>query len=75
MKLYKTQRGFKRGDFLDRYAAKCSIQESSLAQEECIWLGVDISREGKESDRMHLTRELAKELIPLLKKFVDTGHL
>jgi putative RNA 2'-phosphotransferase len=34
-----TSRGFGRGEFVDRYDAKCSIQESSLADEAAIWLG------------------------------------
>jgi len=41
MKLTKTQRGFKTGKFTDRYGAQCSIQKSSLATENAIWLGVD----------------------------------
>ena len=36
-----TSRGFAFYDFEDRYGAKCSIQESSLATEEAIWLGCD----------------------------------
>ena len=34
-------RGFKIGTFEDRYGAMCSIQESSLATEFAIWLGVN----------------------------------
>jgi len=41
IKFDKTQRGFKKGEFIDRYGAKCSIQKSSLATEDTIWLGVD----------------------------------
>lgn len=41
MNLSATQRGFLRGEFVDRYGVKCSIQESSLATERCIWLGVN----------------------------------
>lgn len=41
IKLTKTQRGFKTGSFVDRYGSKCSIQKSSLATEDAIWLGVD----------------------------------
>jgi hypothetical protein len=41
IKLRKTERGFVRGEFVDRYGAGCSIQESSLASEACIWLGCD----------------------------------
>jgi len=36
-----TQRGFSIKEFTDRYGAKCSIQKSSLAFEDCIWLGID----------------------------------
>ncbi|MCP4741455.1 MAG: hypothetical protein GY871_04395 [Actinomycetales bacterium] len=35
-----TQRGFGRIEFIDRYGDECSVQESSLATERCIWLGI-----------------------------------
>lgn len=41
MKLTRTTRGFQRAEFTDRYGASYSIQESSLATEACIWLGVN----------------------------------
>jgi len=41
MKLKKTQRGFALAEFKDKYGAVCSIQKSSLATDDCIWLGVD----------------------------------
>lgn len=41
MKLNKTQRGFSISEFEDRYGQKCSLQKSSLATEDAIWLGVD----------------------------------
>lgn len=41
IKLKKTSRGFSIGKFIDRYDNECSIQKSSLAFEECIWLGLD----------------------------------
>ena len=66
--LSPTQRGFQRADFTDRYDAKCSIQKSSLAFEDCIWLGVN-------EHRMHLTQDMAKALIPHLRRFVKTGEL
>jgi hypothetical protein len=66
--LKPTGRGFQRGEFFDRYNAACSIQKSSLATEDCIWLGAD-------GNRMHLTRQMAADLIPLLQHFVDTGDL
>lgn len=43
IKKVKTQRGFARLEFEDRYNAKCSIQKSSLAGEDAIWIGVDDS--------------------------------
>ena len=36
-----TYRGFAHSSFEDRYGARCSIQKSSLAFEDCIWFGVD----------------------------------
>lgn len=40
MQTDKTKRGFNISEFTDRYGAKCSLQKSSLATEECIWLGI-----------------------------------
>jgi len=37
----KTHRGFALIEFTDRYGAKCSLQKSSLATEDAIWLGPD----------------------------------
>lgn len=36
-----TSRGFNLITFQDRYDSQCSIQKSSLASEDCIWLGID----------------------------------
>lgn len=41
MKLKPTRRGFLLGEFTDLYGAKCSLQKSSLATSDAIWLGVD----------------------------------
>ena len=41
MKRTTTQRGFAVIEFVDRYNSKCSLQKSSLATENAIWLGVD----------------------------------
>lgn len=73
-------RGFLRGQFKDRYGADCSIQKSSLVTEDCIWLGCDHETihhvTGQPCGaRMHLTQEMAAELIPMLQHFVDTGEL
>ena len=41
MKITKTDRGFDIISFEDIYKRKCSIQKSSLATEDAIWIGVD----------------------------------
>lgn len=37
----KTERGFDAIEFSDCYGAKCSLQKSSLALQDAVWLGVD----------------------------------
>lgn len=71
MQVEFTERGFAIARFSDRYAEPCSIQESSIAFENCIWLG----RDGEGAGRMHLTQEMAAALIPLLAHFAATGDL
>ena len=73
-------RGFLRGEFTDRYGEQCSIQKSSLAGEDCIWLGCNHEtinhKTGQQCGaRMHLTRQMAADLLPLLQHFVETGEL
>lgn len=75
MKIERTNRGFSVARFTDRYKSKCSIQNSSLASENAIWLGVDTDFEGKECTRMHLTVKMVRELLPLLHDFVDHGSI
>ena len=72
MDLEKNQRGFKSGKFTDLYGEKCSIQKSSLATDDAIWLGID---KLSVSSRMHLNREQVAKLLPILQKFVETGEL
>ena len=40
MKILRTNRGFGRYEFTDHYGESCSLQESSLATEACVWLGI-----------------------------------
>ena len=68
MKFTKTQRGFDYAEFVDAYGVQCSIQKSSLASEDAIWLGT-------EKDRMHLTQDMVKQLLPYLVNFAETGEL
>jgi len=41
LKRKKTHRGFPYYEFRDRYDVPCSLQKSSLAFEDAIWLGTD----------------------------------
>lgn len=41
VKMGATERGFPRGEFFDFYGNSCSIQKSSLATADAIWLGVN----------------------------------
>ena len=73
-------RGFLSATFRDRYGKECSIQESSIATEYCMWLGCDEGTHVKGLDgeeqccaRMHLTQKMAASLLPLLEHFVLTG--
>ena len=78
IKLEKTDIGFKRGEFTDLYGSRCSIQESSLATINALWLGVDIGSpdySDRKGAHMHIDQDMAAALIPLLKRFVKTGRL
>jgi hypothetical protein len=89
-----SQRGFAIHTFLDRNGIECSIQKSSIATEDCIWLGVNKTDltvfeneyHGKYivtpmpynfmvNTRMHLNRQQAKMLLPMLQKFAETGEI
>lgn len=39
--LKHTHRGFRFYEFKDRSGHKCSLQKSSIATEDCMWLGLD----------------------------------
>ena len=88
----KTERGFDIVEFEDGNGVKCSLQKSSAAQQDMIWLGCDDANprvlvpgeswqpipmpENYLADtRMHLTREQAMNLLPLLERFVRTGEV
>lgn len=75
MEITRTARGFSLAKFVDRYGSQCSIQDSSLADEDAIWFGVDKDFEGLKCTRMHLTREQVQDLLPLLQAFVETGSI
>ena len=76
----KTDRGFTIGEFKDVYGVPCSIQASSSAMREAIWLGCDKAEKDHVtglyvSPRMHIDRPLARRLAALLQRFADTGEL
>jgi hypothetical protein len=48
LEVIKTSRGFGLIKFSDRYGQHCSLQESSLATEGAIWLGVDNTGDNKK---------------------------
>jgi len=75
--LIPAERGFQRANFLDLNGQECSIQESSLATENAIWLGCDtgLHHQGECLARMHLNQEQVAALLPLLASFVQHGHL
>ena len=86
-----TGRGFAIYKFSDAYATRCSLQKSSSADQDCIWLGcddiepkrlvpgmgwVDVPSEGMIANtRMHLTQEQVADLLPMLSHFAATGEL
>lgn len=71
--LTRTERGFAIGTFIDRYGDVCSIQKSSLATEDAIWLGIHEVK--GEPARMHLTQSHVADLLPHLQRFVSSGEL
>lgn len=85
-KVERTSRGFEIIHFDDRYGAKCSLQQSSLAEyavpgSSAVWLGLD----GHEirhptigtllGCRMHVDLKLAKRLVGHLSAWIETGSL
>lgn len=66
MKLIVTSRGFERIDFADRNGDACSLQQSSLAGGEHIWLG-------RGDERMHLHRDQVAQLYDHLGAWLRRG--
>ncbi|GMW01490.1 MAG: hypothetical protein AMXMBFR84_26270 [Candidatus Hydrogenedentota bacterium] len=75
MKIFETDRGFRRAEFQDKYRSHCVIQESSLATDNCIHFGVNIDFNGDKSASMHLNQKMVKKLLPLLEHFAKFGNL
>lgn len=76
MDIEQTQRGFDICKFKDLYKQGCSLQRSSLATDDAIWLGVSTDLNGKKvNTRMHLDRRGVAALLPHLIEFVMSGNL
>jgi hypothetical protein len=93
MKIKKriTNRGFDISEFKDTYGKKCSIQKSSLASKDAIWVGISepiaqiMTPTGWANyelpdgifipTRMHLTQGMVAKILPALIKFVETGDI
>jgi hypothetical protein len=69
IKLDRWAGGLAFGEFADAKDRPCSIQESSRLDIPTIAIGLN------ESNRMELTQEHVKRLLPLLQKFAETGEL
>ena len=74
-----TQRGFAMKEFKDRYGAKCSLQESSLA-DPSIWLGVNEKQDQEFIEkfkasgpytRMHLSYKQVEKLVKDLQNWLE----
>lgn len=84
LKRDKNTRGFGVITFSDLYEQECSLQDSSLATEAAIWIGVDNTGahihgpNGTPNEhvkaRMHLSQSMVKQLLPYLTKFAETGE-
>lgn len=91
MKFDTTGRGFAISEFEDLYGAKCSLQKSSAAMYDAIWLGIDnpeptFLHEGHWkkielpegtllSGRMHLSQKMVRDMLPALQYFAEHGEL
>jgi len=79
MKNQVTLRGFSYIDAKDFYKEPYSIQKSSLASKNCIWVGCDnpvVASTGEYLNRrMHLTRSQARQVAQILEYFAETGEL
>jgi len=67
-------------EFKDIYGAECSVQESSLASKNALWIGCDHEtiheKTGEKCGaRMHIDLVLAKRIVATLRRWIETGRL
>lgn len=67
-KIMYTKRGFWFVSFADMNGEESTVQQSSLATENCLWVGI---RESKNGIRGHLTEEQWSIFLGELNKFVN----
>lgn len=66
-----TSRGFKiYGKFTDTKDSKIRVQESSTAEEPCIWIFAENNPDIFKDPSPHLNAQQAKKLIHILQKFI-----
>jgi hypothetical protein len=76
MVIEETARGFALAKFVDAAGLQCSLQDSSLASEACIWLGVaSIPGIGDCVTRMHLTQDMALQVARALQAALGNGGM
>lgn len=85
----KTERGFALNTLTDGYGNEFSVQKSSSATDDFVWVGVTRPRvevgppwrpfemppNASIWSRAHLTREQAREVGEALLRFAETGKL
>jgi hypothetical protein len=64
-----TSRGFRVAHFFDSYDVACSIQKSSIATEDCIWLGCD------NAAPRRLVKGIGWELIPMPDEYTANTRM
>ena len=64
-----TSRGFTRIEFTDEYNVSCSLQKSSLATEDAIWLGCN------EADPKVLVPGKSWQLVPMPKGYIANTRM
>lgn len=57
--------------FVDAEGMDCSMNDSSLAGDACIWLGVDRTEGGKGTNRMHLTLGMTRRVAREMQRHAD----
>lgn len=74
MNIRETERGFSYSEFRDLNGAICSIQDSSIASEACLWLGVSKHADGSLGNRMHLTIRMAERVAHAIRGHLSDGE-